>query len=92
MSGTMDIAVLQRFTSARVAQDSPGIGMSAGHVPAMHFLFGGRRSRRLLENLTSVVWMHGSIAITMKDNSGDRLSVTLDGLMIRPTLSHRDKR
>ena len=73
MSGTVDTPVFQHFASARVAQDRPGIGMSSGHLPAMNFLLCGHR-HRLLENLTAVVWMHGRVAITMKDNGRDRLS------------------
>src|SRR6185295_14933229 len=76
MSGSVDIPVLQHCTSTRVAQDRSGIGMPSGHLPAMHLLLCPHRSHGLLENLAAVVWMHGRVAIAVKDNGRDSCPVT----------------
>ena len=68
VSGPVDIPVLQHSTSARVAQDRSGIGMPSGYLPAMHLLLCPDRSHRLLKNLTAVAWVHGSVAIAVKNN------------------------
>jgi hypothetical protein len=75
VSGSVDIPVLQHSASARVAQDRSGIGMPSGYLPAMHLLLCAHRSHRLLKNLTAVVWMHGSVAIAVKNNGRDRWPV-----------------
>ena len=47
----------------------------------------------IAQELTAVVWMHGRVAITMKDNGRDRLPITQDYLVIgRATLFHSGKR
>src|SRR6185437_16834727 len=76
VSGSVDIPVLQHCASTRVAQDRSCIGMPSRYLPAMHLLLRARRSQRLLKNLIAVVWMNGSVAITVKNNGRDRWPVT----------------
>jgi hypothetical protein len=76
VSRSVDIPVLQHSASTRVAQDRSGIGMPSGYLPAMHLLLCARPPHRLLKNLAAVVWMHGSVAIAVKNDGRDRWSVT----------------
>jgi hypothetical protein len=41
----------------------------------MHLLLCPHRSHGLLENLVAVVWMHGRVAIAVKDNGRDNWAV-----------------
>jgi hypothetical protein len=75
VSGSMDIPVLQHSASTHVAHDRSGIGMSLRYLPAMHLLLCPHRSHGLLENLAAVVWMHGRVAIAVKDNGRDNWAV-----------------
>src|SRR5882724_4338249 len=72
VSGSVDIPVLQHSASTRVAQDRSSVGMPSRYLPAVHLLLRARPSHRLLKNLIAVVWVHCSVAITVKNNGRDR--------------------
>jgi hypothetical protein len=42
----------------------------------MHLLLCARRSHQLFENLIAVVWMHGRVAIAVKNNGRDSWPVS----------------
>src|SRR5216684_4608337 len=92
VSSSVDVPVLKDSAPTRVGMDCTGIGMSSRYPPAMHLPLRGRRSHRLLKNLIAVVWMHRNVAVAVKNNGGDRWPVTRIYPVIRPTLSHGDKR
>src|SRR5258708_19117523 len=92
VSSSVDIPVLQDSAPTRVAMDSAGIGMPSRYLPAMHLFLRARRFHSLLKNLIAVFWMHGSVAIAVKNNGWDRWLVTWNYPVIGPaTLSHGDK-
>ena len=72
VSSSVDVPVLENSAPARVSMDRTGIGMPSSYPSAMHFLLRARRSHKLLKNMIAVVWMHRSVAITVKNNGRDR--------------------
>src|SRR5215813_10498716 len=92
VSGSVDVPVLKDFAPARVDVDRAGIVMPSRYPPAMH-LPCARSFHGLLEDLIAVVWMHGNVAITVKNDGRDSWPVTWNCAAIGPaTLSHGDKR
>src|SRR5262249_16888863 len=93
VSSSVDVPVLKDSAPARVDMDRAGIGMPSRYPPAMHLLFGARRFHGLLKNLIAVGWMHGNVAIAVKNDGRDRWPVSSNCVAIGPaTLSHDDKR
>src|ERR1700676_2386004 len=76
VSRSVEDPVLQDSAPPRVGMDRAGIGMPSRYPPAMYLLLRDRRSHRLLKNLIAVVWMHGNVAIAVKNNGWDRWPVT----------------
>ena len=72
----VDVPMLKDSTPARVDVDRAGIGVPSGYPPAMHALFGARRFYGLLKNLIAVTWMHGNVAIAVKDDGRESRSAT----------------
>jgi hypothetical protein len=75
VSCSVDIPVLQHRASTRVAKDRAGIGMPSRYLPALHLLLRAYRSLRVLKDLIAVVWMHGRVAIAVKNDGRDRRPV-----------------
>src|SRR5436190_6158830 len=91
VSSSVDVPVLKNSTPCRVGMCRAGIGVPSRYPPAMHLSLRARRSHRLRENLTAIVWMHRVVAIAMKNNGRDRWPVTYEYPAIRAAaLSHRD--
>src|SRR5436305_10028696 len=72
--------------------DRACIGTTSGYLPPMYLLLRPSRSQRLLKDLSAVVWMHGSIAVSMKNNGRDEWCVRLGPLNTgAAALTHRDE-
>ena len=75
VGGAVDIPMLQDFASARVGMGRAGVFMATRYSPAMHRFFRACRADGLLKNLIAIVWMHGGIAVAVKNNCRDRRPV-----------------
>ena len=45
-----------------------GVFMASRYLPAMHRFLRARRTDGLFNDLTAIVWMHGSVAVAVKNN------------------------
>src|ERR1035437_4348553 len=69
-----------------------GVFMASRYLPAMHRFLRARRTDGLFKNLTAVVWMHGGVAVTVKNNCRDRRPVAgNDPATTSATLPHGGK-
>src|SRR6478735_10190895 len=68
VSGSVDIPVLQDFAAARFSIGGASVSMASGYLAATHRFLGACRTDRLFKNLTAIVWMHGGIAVAVKNN------------------------
>ena len=75
VGGAVDIPMLQDFASARVGMGRTGVVMASRYLPAMHRFLRARRTDGLFKNLTAIVWMHGGVAVAVKNNCRDRRPV-----------------
>src|ERR1700680_3227592 len=78
VAGAVDIPVLQDSSPTRVAMDRAGIGMPSRYLPAMHLFLRARRTDGLFKNLTTIVWMHGGVAVAVENNNRDRRPAALN--------------
>jgi hypothetical protein len=65
--GTVNIPVLQDLALGFVGMNRAGIAMASGYLPTMHLLLRARPSEGLFDDLSAVAWMHGSVAVAMKN-------------------------
>jgi hypothetical protein len=72
MGGAVDIPMLQDFASARVGMGCAGVFMASRYLPAMHRSLDARCTDGLFKNLTAIVWMHGRVAVAVKNNCRHR--------------------
>jgi hypothetical protein len=72
VSGAVNIPVLQDFVPARVGMGRAGVGMPSRYLPAVHLFLRTRRTDGLFKNLTTIVWMHGGVAVAVENNNRDR--------------------
>src|SRR5712675_1399882 len=72
VGGTVDIPMLQNFTSAGIGMDSTGVFVASRYLPAMHSLLRARHTDGLFKNLTAVVGMHRGVAVAVENDSGHR--------------------
>ena len=79
MAGAVNIPMLQDFASARVGMGRAGVVMASRYLPAMHRFLRARRTDGLFKNLTAIVWMHGGVAVAMKNNCRHRRLVSGNG-------------
>ena len=68
--------MLQDFAPAHVYMNRPGVFMAFGYPSAMHCFLRARLTYDLFKNLAAIVWMYGGIAVTVKNNCGNRRTVT----------------
>ena len=72
VSGAMDAPVLYDFASARVSMGCAGVCMASGYLAAMQRYLRARLADGLLNNLTGIAWMHGGVAVAVKNNCRHR--------------------
>jgi len=65
--------------------------MTSRYLPVMHLPLRRRRSDGLLADSIAVVWMHRSVAVTVKNNGRDRPIPGNCPVVGAATLSHGDK-
>jgi hypothetical protein len=70
VAGAVDVPVLQNLPLA-VDVGRSGISMPSRNLPAMHFLLRLGRSDSLFDDLGAIAWMHGGVAIAVKNNGRD---------------------
>jgi len=92
VGGAVDIPILQDFASARVGMSRTGVVMASRYLTAMHGFLRARRTDGLFKNLTAIVWMHGGVAVAVKNNCRDMRPVAGDAPSTRSAaLPHGDK-
>jgi hypothetical protein len=67
----MNIPVLENSAPTRIGMDGAGVGVPSRDSPAIYFLLRVRRPRGLLKNLITVAWVHGDVAVTVKNDRWD---------------------
>src|SRR5262245_15456954 len=71
VSSSVDSPVLEDVAPTGVTVDGASIGVTSCHLPAMHVSFCALCFEGLLDNLIAVAWVHGAVAIAVKNNGRD---------------------
>ena len=76
MASAVNLPMLQDFAPARVGMGRTGVVVASRYLPAVHCFLRARPTYDLFKNLAAIVWMYGGIAVTVKNNCGNRRTVT----------------
>ena len=64
----MNIPMLQYFAAIRVGMGRTGVPVASRYLAAAYRFFRARRTNDLFKNLTAVAWMHGGVAVAVKND------------------------
>lgn len=67
----MNNPLLENPAPTRIGMDGAGVGVPSRDSPRIYFLLRARGSHGLLKNLITIAWVHGDVAITVKNDGWD---------------------